>query len=86
MGAVRYYNAQRPQLGEEFRDEARETIKRIIRFPGAWHALSKKIRRCQMTRFPYGLIYTATETEVLIVAVAHLHRAPEYWRTRFDEI
>jgi toxin ParE2 len=86
MDAVRYYNAQRPQLGEEFREEARETIKRITRFPSAWHALSTTIRRCQMTRFPYGLIYTATEAEVLIVAIAHLHREPEYWRSRFDEI
>jgi hypothetical protein len=39
-----------------------------------------------MNRFPYGLIYTATEAEILVIAVAHLHRAPEYWRTRLDEI
>ena len=84
--AIRYDGAQRPQLGEEFRDEARETIKRITIFPEAWQPLSATIRRCQMNRFPYGLIYTATEAEILVIAVAHLHRAPEYWRSRFDEI
>jgi hypothetical protein len=31
--AVRYYNAQRPRLGDAFRDEARETLGRIIKFP-----------------------------------------------------
>ena len=83
---VRYYGAQRPQLGEEFRDGVRETMKRITIFPEAWQPLSATIRRCQMSRFPYGLIYMATETEILVIAVAHLHRRPEHWRSRFDEI
>lgn len=71
--AVRYYSAQQPQLGEEFRDEARETIKRITIFPDAWQPLSATIRRCQTSRCPYGLIYTATEAEILVIAVAHLY-------------
>jgi hypothetical protein len=83
---VRYYNAQRVHLGEEFRDEVWETIQRIKKFPEAWHPLSASIRRCQISRFPYGLIYAASESEILIIAVAHLHRAPEYWRSRSDEI
>lgn len=84
--AVLYYNASRPRLGDEFRDEVWETIQRIKKFPEAWHPLSISIRRCQMNRFPYGLIYVATKNEVLVVPVAHLHRAPEYWRSRADEI
>lgn len=83
--AVRYYNAQRVRLGEEFRDEVWETLQRIKQFPEAWHPLSVSIRRCQMIRFPYGLIYAASENELLIIAVAHLHRAPQYWRSRTDE-
>ena len=35
-----------------------------------------------MPRFPYGLIYEASDVQIIIVAVAHLHRAPEYWRER----
>lgn len=84
--AVHYYNAQHKGLGEAFRDEAWETIERIKKFPEAWHPLSASLRRCQMHRFPYGLIYQPTQKEVLIIAVAHLHRQPEYWRSRDDEI
>jgi plasmid stabilization system protein ParE len=80
--AVRYYNAQRERLGEEFRDEAWETIQRINNFPLAWHPLGGSIRRCQMQRFPYGIIYEASELEIVIIAVAHLHQEPEYWRSR----
>lgn len=83
--AVVFYNAQRPRFGDEFRDEVWDTIQRIQRFPEAWHPLSATVRRCQMNRFPYGLMYASTENEILILAVAHLHRAPEYWRPRNDE-
>ena len=60
---VRYYNAQLPHLGEEFRDEAWETVRRIEEFPLAWHPLGGAIRRCQMQRFPYGIIYEPSEVE-----------------------
>jgi len=79
---VRYYNSQLPQLGEEFRDEAWETVRRIEEFPLAWHPLGGAIRRCQMQRFPYGIIYEPSEVEIVLIAVAHLHREPEYWRSR----
>ena len=83
--AIRYYNTQRVMLGEEFRDEVWETIQRVQRFPEAWQPLSVSIRRCQMNRFPYGLIYSATKSEIILVAIAHLHRAPDYWRSRVDD-
>jgi toxin ParE2 len=81
---VRYYNAQLPGLGEEFRDEAWETVRRIKEFPEAWHPLGGSIRRCQMRRFPYGLIYEPSANETVIIAIAHLHRKPEYWRSRVE--
>lgn len=82
--AVHYYNVQRSGLGEAFRDEAWATLQRIREFPQAWHALSADLRRCQMQRFPYGLIYESTAEEILVIAVAHLHREPGYWEGRVD--
>ena len=83
--AVRYYNAQRLRLGEEFRDEAWETVRRIKEFPQAWHPLGGAIRRCQMRGFPFGVIYEPSEIEIVIIAIAHLHREPEYWRNRMEQ-
>ena len=80
--AVRYYNAQRIHLGDEFRDEAWDTIQRIREFPLAWHPMGGAVRRCQMHRFPYSIIYEPTQIEIVVIAVAHLHQAPEYWRAR----
>ena len=80
--AVRYYNTQRPALGNEFRDEVWNTLLRIREFPRAWHVMGGNIRRCQMQRFPYGVIYQVSEQEIIVIAVAHLHREPDYWQAR----
>ena len=80
--AVRWYAEQAPGLGDAFLIEVLATADRIMRYPEAWHPLGDNIRRCRLSRFPYGLIYTIASGDVLVLAVAHLHRRPGYWRDR----
>lgn len=80
--AVRYYETRKPDLGLEFRDEAKATLARVVAHPQAWQILEREIRRCQMARFPYGLIYEPSASEIVVIAVAHLHREPGYWERR----
>ena len=84
--AIDYYDKERAGLGSEFREEAWLAIRRIGEFPDAWSPLGGRIRRCQLRRFPYGLIYESVTNEVVVIAVAHLHRRPEYWRSRVEQI
>lgn len=79
---ILYYNGESPGLGDAFLLETVAAIDRIRRFPEAWHPLGDKIRRCRLRRFPYGLIYSKDEEGILILAVAHTHREPGYWRDR----
>jgi hypothetical protein len=80
--AIHWYRAQAAGLGDAFLIEVLSAVERIERFPDAWHPLDEGIRRCRLSRFPYGLIYAVHEGEILVLAVAHLHRLPEYWRDR----
>jgi hypothetical protein len=80
--AVSYYNGQVAGLGDAFLLEAVAAIERIRQFPDAWHPLGESLRRCRLRRFPYGLIYHSDMTGILVVAVAHTHRRPGYWRDR----
>ncbi|HAK44654.1 MAG TPA: hypothetical protein DCO79_01865 [Spirochaeta sp.] len=32
--------------------------------------------------FPYGIIYSYSTEEIIIIAVMHLHRKPDYWKSR----
>ena len=81
--AVRYYESRQPGLGRSFRDEVKAVIDRIAALPEAWHPLGENIRRCRTHRFPYGVIYQIRgDEEILIVAIAHLHREPGTWTER----
>ncbi|NCT67017.1 MAG: type II toxin-antitoxin system RelE/ParE family toxin [Rhodanobacteraceae bacterium] len=80
--AVLAYNRERAGLGDEFRDAVWEAIQRVVDFPDAWHRLSSSIRRCRMRRFPYAVIYQSLHDEIVVIAVAHLHREPTYWQKR----
>ena len=48
----------------------------------SWSLLDAEVRRCQTKQFPYGIIYTIENDDIIIIAVAHLHREPEYWKAR----
>lgn len=80
--AVDYYNEESPGLGYEFADEFYHTIDRIADNPDAWHPISKRTRRCLTHRFPFAVIYQKRETILLILAVMHLRRHPDFWKGR----
>ena len=80
--AIRWYDAQALGLGDVFLVEILAAVHRITLYPEAWHLLGDGVRRCRLTRFPYGLIYTVDKNDILVLAVAHLHRQPDYWRDR----
>lgn len=80
--AVDYYDGENPGLGGEFADEIARTTARIVAFPDAWQKLSRRTRRCRVERFPYGVVYQKRGNVILVVAVMHLKREPDYWAGR----
>jgi toxin ParE2 len=80
--AVAYYNAQADGLGDAFLLETLRIFGLVKQYPLAWHPLGGGIRRCRLSRFPYGVIYTPEADEILVIALAHMHRRPGYWRDR----
>jgi plasmid stabilization system protein ParE len=80
--AIEYYNYETPGLGEKFLAEVLNALDRIGEFPEAWHPCSKRTRRCQTRRFPYGIIYQTRKEGILVIAIANLHRKPDYWKGR----
>jgi plasmid stabilization system protein ParE len=80
--AAAYYEAQEPGLGDVFLDDIEQALPSIQQFPQLWSVYDGEYRRYLLKRFPYGLIYRIDEARILIVAVAHLHRKPGYWKDR----
>ena len=76
--ALAYYATESDQLAASFRHEINGAIKRIIQFPKGWTP-SGECRACLLNRFPYKIIYSIEPDHILVVAVAHQHRKPDYW-------
>ncbi len=77
-----YYERQVPGLGARFRADVRDALKRLGHWPLAAPVERGQIRRMILSRFPYKLLYAIEPDHIYIIAVAHLHRAPDYWIER----
>jgi hypothetical protein len=84
--AVAHYDGQLPGLGAEFAMEVRDGLARIEEYPKAWQLLGRRARRYRLSRFPYGLVYAEPPSEIVVLAVMHLHRKPDYWRERLSQV
>ncbi|MCC5608167.1 type II toxin-antitoxin system RelE/ParE family toxin [Nostoc sp. CHAB 5834] len=80
--AVAYYDNISRDMGDAFIAEVERTLNRIEQFPQTWTQLSKNTRRCRIASFPCGIIYAIKEQQILIVAIMHLQRQPNYWTNR----
>jgi len=80
--SIDYYEKIQSGLGFEFADEIYSTIDRIISFPESWQKIDDKIRRCLVNRFPFAVIYYQKEKQIIILAIMHLKRKPNYWKNR----
>jgi plasmid stabilization system protein ParE len=83
--SVEFYNQEAPGLGIRFLEEILRAIELIVKYPEAWPQISERTRRCKINRFPFGIIYQKREDEILIVAIAHFHRKPDYWDARIEK-
>src|SRR5437773_1861988 len=82
--AANYYNRQHEGLGREFRDEVQNAFTKIRQWPNAWPVVEEHYRHYKTARFPYGVVYRLDSKVIVVVAVAHLHRNPGYWRSRIE--
>lgn len=84
--AKRFYNRQQQGLGESFKREA-ETAARLIQArPLAWQIEVEPVRRFLFDRFPYKMLYIIRVERIVVIAVAHQHRQPDYWVDRVEPV
>jgi len=80
--AVRFYELEYKGLGRRFKEEVRSAATMISEYPKAWSVERGDIRKCLLHKFPYKLLYSVESDHIVIIAVAHLHRRPDYWIDR----
>jgi len=80
--AADYYALQSPGLDRRFLAEIEQALAHIVAFPEASWPVHARTRRKVLLGYPYSLMYSLTDSEIRVLAVAHHSRRPFYWHAR----
>jgi hypothetical protein len=77
--AAEYYEAERAGLGDRFWREVDAHIRWISVNPTVPRLQPGDYRRVNLKVFPYYIAYAIRGETIVLLAVAHGHRKPQYW-------
>ena len=80
--AAAHYEAQQENLGKRFLTSVQDTLNRIQINPLLYPVIELDVRCCRTKTFPYGILFRGLADEIVVIAVMHLHRDPNYWKDR----
>ncbi len=80
--AAEFYENKEPGLGKRFKDEIVEACLTIVAHPLLWREREGGFRRVNCPVFPYYIAYLTRDQTILVAAVAHERRHPNYWQKR----
>lgn len=82
MEAAVFYQEQADGLGERFLDDVEQATRLLSEQPLIGQRIDNHLHRLLLQHFPFSLIYSLEQNEILIIAVAHQRRRPDYWQER----
>ena len=80
--AALFYETARSGFGDIFLDDVQRAIDTIRDRPEIGANIAYGFRRVLVQRFPFSIIYRVENGEVIVTAVAHQRRRPNYWIKR----
>jgi hypothetical protein len=79
---VAVYSNSRDGLGMKFEQAVESAVTNAVSNPIGGAPAPKGTRSRLVKGFPFSVVYRASDTEILIVAVMHHRRKPGYWADR----
>jgi plasmid stabilization system protein ParE len=77
--AIAYYTQEEsPSLGQRFANVIEASIAQIQQSPFLPRSRKGGYRRFNCRTFPYYIAYTITDETILVLAIAHERRRPDY--------
>lgn len=80
--AFLWYFERSPIAADAFRSEVLEAIDDLATRAEMWPADENGIRFHVLDKFPYTVRYDLSGELATVLAVAHQHRRPKYWKGR----
>jgi toxin ParE1/3/4 len=80
--AFEWYYLRSEFLASRFAEEMNRVIDMISEAPRRWPVANHGTRRFLLQRFPFAVFYREVSSGIQVLAVAHGHRKPGYWKNR----
>ena len=80
--AALYYETAAATLGDDFLGDIQHAIDSIRERPRLGAEIAHGFRRVLVRRFPFSVVYFIELEQIVVVAVAHQSRSPDYWKER----
>jgi plasmid stabilization system protein ParE len=80
--AIMWYDQQSEGLGKRFKKTVKDSIGKIRNNPEWYLKESIDLYKSYIPKFPYKILFTVEKHEIIIWAIAHMHRKPWYWQSR----
>jgi toxin ParE1/3/4 len=80
--AFEWYFLRSEFVASRFAEEINRGIAMISDAPKRWPIANHGTRKFLLQRFPFVLFYRVIPSGVQVLAVAHGHRKPGYWKSR----
>ena len=80
--AALFYEAAISGLGDDFLDDIQHAIDSVRDRPELGSLVDYGFRRALVRRFPFSIVYAIERGQIVVVAVAHHRRRPDYWVER----
>lgn len=80
--AITWYLERDRKAAVTFAAEVDRATRLITEFPARWPTGKHSTRRFVLRRFPFAIVYREKEHVIQVLAVAHGHRRPYYWKDR----
>ena len=79
---VLYYELENSELGDLLKNEIKRILNILIKYPKIGSNEKYGLKSLLLHKFPLKLIYSIENANILILAIAHQQRDPEYWTNR----
>lgn len=83
-GSYLWYEDQLQGLGNRFLNELEDGYTAVQNFPDTWANFQYGFKRYILNKFPFSILYKVTEEKIVVVAVMHNSRKPNYWLDRLS--
>ena len=82
LSAMSWYRERSVTAATNFESAVSQAIARVKESPERWPWYASAFRKYTLHQFPFSIVYQIFSTHILVLALAHGHRRPGYWKAR----